>query len=417
MKEMIIASSALLLSIGMLSLGGGLQGTLLGVRSTLEGFSPSTTGMIMSGFFLGYLLGAIYVPRFVQRVGHIRVFGALASISSAAILLHPLIIHSAVWTLIRIVSGFCWAGIGVVTESWLNHNAINKTRGKLLSIYMMIQMIANGCGQLFLNTADPRGFPLFILVSVLISLALVPILLTVAPAPHFETPSVLSLKNLYKISPLGITGTFLVGIAHSALLGMGMVYASKAGFSIGQISLFMALIFLGGAAFQWPLGLLSDRYDRRQVITCVAFAASITAFVALILPSYLPMILLPLIFIVAGFSLPLYSLFIAHTNDHLNPDHMVAASSGLTLVLGLGTTIGPVAAGYFMEALGAGGFFTFLIIVHGLIGIFALYRMTRREAIPLEEQKDIVPFPIRSTPVVANLTQEIADTPKQTGVS
>ncbi len=413
MKKTIAASSSILLGIGLLSLGGGLQGSLLGIRSTMEGFSTVTTGIIISGFFIGYLTGAIWVPRFVNRVGHIRVFGAFASIASANILLHLILIHPVIWTAIRFVSGFCWAGIAVVAESWLNHNADNRTRGKILAIFMMVQMVANGCGQLFLNTGDPGGFILFALVSILISFSLVPVLLTATTAPDTTSPSILGLRSLYKISPLGVLGTFGVGVAHGTLIGMGMVYAHNKGFSVLQISLFMSMIFWGGAVFQWPIGMLSDRLDRRRVIIWTTFIAAGLSLLALFIPESASAVLFPFIFILGGVSLPLYSLCIAHTNDHIKREQMVAASSGLTLVVGVGTAIGPVTVGAVMEIVGPAGFFYFLVIVHVAIGAFALYRTTQRPAVPIEEQKHVIPFPLRSTPVVAGLAEESFTKPEK----
>lgn len=231
-------------------LGDGLQSTLLGVRASLEGFPTAVTGLIMSTFYLGFLGGAVYAPRFVERVGHIRVFGALASLASAAVLIHGIIVTPVAWSLLRLLSGFCLAGLYIVAESWLNDRATNRTRGQLLSIYMVVTYAGVAGGQLLLNAADPQGLQLFILTSVLISVALVPLLLSAGPAPKFSRQSPLSLRALYTISPLGVVGAFATGMASGALFGFGPVYAESSGLSVSQISFFMTAALLGCTVFQ-----------------------------------------------------------------------------------------------------------------------------------------------------------------------
>ncbi len=222
MRTTIVASWALFLGIAMIMLGNGLQGSLLGLRATVEGFATATTGFVMSAYYVGFLLGSSLTPKLVKRVGHIRVFTALASMASAAVLLHAVFTTPAAWTAMRIVTGFSYAGLYVVAESWLNDRATNETRGQLLSVYMVIMVGGMGSGQLLLNVADPAGFELFILVSVLVSAALVPIALTAFAAPDFAAPSHVGVKQLYEISPLGVFGAFGTGIAHGAAFGMGV---------------------------------------------------------------------------------------------------------------------------------------------------------------------------------------------------
>lgn len=257
---------ALLFGIALLMLGNGLQGSLLGLRASLEGFGTSVTGLVISAFYVGLLIGAALTPRLVLRVGHIRVFAALASVASAFILLHAVFLSAPVWFVIRLVTGFCFSGLYVVAESWLNQASTNETRGKLLSVYMIISYASMGFGQLLLNLSDPGGFPLFILISVLVSLALVPISLTRTPAPQLETPEPISLKKLYKLSPMGFFGSLGSGLAQGAFFGMGAVYGGLSGLSIAQISLLLSLPLLGLVISQFPIGALSDRLDRRMVL-------------------------------------------------------------------------------------------------------------------------------------------------------
>lgn len=405
MRTAIIASWALFLGIAMIMLGNGLQGSLLGLRATLEGFATATTGFVMSGYYVGFLLGSSLAPKLVKRVGHIRVFTALASLASAAVLLHAVFIAPVAWAAMRLITGFSYAGLYVVAESWLNDRATNETRGQLLSVYMVITLGGMASGQLLLNVADPAGFRLFILISVLVSAALVPIALTAYAAPNFQAPSHVSLRQLYEISPLGVLGSLGTGIAHGTLFGMGAVYARNAGLSVEQISYFMAIAIFGGVALQWPIGQLSDRLDRRRIITIVTFTAAVVSLAAIPVSAVSTMGLLVLMAFFGGMSLPLYSLCLAYTNDHLDPLQMVAASGSLVFVVGVGASLGPAAAALIMSVIGPNGFFWWLGAIHVAIGLFAIYRMTMRAATPVDEQGHCAPAPPRASPVSAYLTQ------------
>jgi MFS family permease len=395
---------ALFLGIALIMLGNGLQGSLLGIRGAQEGFSTGVIGLVMSGYFAGFLLGSFATPRMVTSVGHIRVFAALASMASTAVLLHVVFVDPWAWTLMRVVTGFCYAGLYVVAESWLNDRATNQTRGQLLSFYMIILLGSMGGGQLLLNLSDPRGFQLFILSSILISLALVPILLHASPAPAFETRSSVGLLQLYRLSPLGVVASFGTGLAHAALFGMAAVYAEKIGLSVTSISLFVGMIFLGGIIFQWPLGRLSDRFDRRQVLTVVTLLAALTGVFAALWGTASPLTLFLTMIFFGGMCMPQYSLCIAHTNDHLTPDQMVAAAGTLYVYVGVGASLGPLSVATLMEAVGAEGYWIFLAGVEAAIGLFALYRMTRRQAVPLDEQGLLVPIASTATSVAGTLS-------------
>jgi MFS family permease len=350
----------------------------------------------------------------VTRVGHIRVFAALASLASVAVLLHSVFVDPVSWTAMRLVTGFSYAGLYVVAESWLNDRATNETRGQLLSIYMVVMLCGAGSGQFLLNVADPMGFELFLLASVLVSLALIPILLTVSPAPEFDAPSPVGLRALYRISPLGVLGTLGTGMAQGGLIGMGAVYAKSSGLSIAEVSLFMAATLFGGMLFQWPIGRLSDRFDRRRVLTAVTILAALWAFMATavtgpLAPLFPAWSLFLLAGLFGGMNMPMYSLTIAHTNDFLEPKQMVAASGTLVLVGGIGAVLGPMTLAGAMSVMGPSGFFWGLGVVHAVIGAFALYRMTVRQARPLEDQGAYVPVPPPASPVAAALYPEAAE--------
>ncbi len=384
---------ALLLGMSLLMLGNGLQGSLLGLRAAIENFPTTVTGFVMSGYFIGLFLGSMLAPRFVGRVGHVRVFAALASLASASVLVHVIFLDPITWTAMRIVTGLSYAGLYIVAESWLNDRATNENRGQLLSIYMVVSLSSMAVGQLLLNLADPGGFVLFILVSVLVSIAVVPISLTAGGAPRFVTPRPVSPRELYTISPLGVLSSFGTGLAHGAFFGMGPVFAEKAGFSTAWVSYFMGLMLLGGVLCQWPVGRLSDRFDRRKIIAVTTFLAAAVAILAVPASHVSFWGFFVLVCLFGGLSLPLYSLSVAHTNDYLEPDQMVGASGTLVLIMGMGSILGPILTGFFMSGLGPNAFFLVLGGAHALIGVFALYRMTRRAPKPLAEQGPYVPVP------------------------
>lgn len=385
-------------------IGDGLQSTLLGVRASLEGFPTAVTGLIMSTFYVGFLGGAVYAPRVVERVGHIRVFGAMASLASAAVLIHGIVVTPLAWSLLRLLSGFCLAGLYVVAESWLNDRASNETRGQLLSVYMVVSYAGYAGGQLLLNTANPGGLELFILTSVLISVGLVPLLLSAGSAPTFSAQVTLGLGKLYRISPLGVMGALATGMASSALFGIGPVYAENSGLSLPEISFFMTAMLLGCTLLQWPIGHLSDLLDRRLVITVVTFLATAAAVAAVPVSALSTWMLLVLMAVFGGLAIPLYSLCIAHANDYLEPEQMVAASSALVLASGVGAVLGPITASLSMSLLGPDGFFWWLALIHAALGGFAAYRMTKRRAKPIEDQGHYAP----STPHGSRVALEAA---------
>lgn len=403
---------ALFLGLLLMTLAAGLQAVLLGVRAGMEGFSTVVTGLVMSGYFIGFFGGSLLAPKMIKRVGHVRVFAAVASLCSVAALVHALQVDPLSWTAMRLVTGFSFATLYIVAESWINDRATNQTRGQMLAIYMVVLMFGFGVGPFLVNLSDPLGYPLFIFSSILVSLALVPILLSQSPAPLFEQPAKISLAALYRASPLGVVGVVAIGLSNATLMSMAAVYGEEIGLSVAQISYFVAAIAFGGVIVQFPVGRLSDLFDRRLVITAVTFAAGFCALAGGLITrtalghgahpveAGVPMSedlvglvwLLVIIALTGGFSLSMYSLVVSHTNDHLDPSQMVAASATLYLANGVGLTIGPLVVGVLMESLGPEAFFLFLSAAHCGLGGFALYRMTRRAALPLDEQGEFVPI-------------------------
>ena len=299
------ASWAILLGIGCMMLANGLQGTLLGVRAGIEGFSTFSTGIMMSGYFIGLFIGSMVAPVLVNRVGHIRVFSALASLASISILFHGVYIDPWLWMAMRVITGISFAGFFVVTESWLNDRASNETRGKVLSVYMLIVTGGMGAGQFLLNLAQPSAIDLFILISVIISFGLIPILLTVKPAPNFSTSSKMSVLDLYRASPLAVIGNCLTGMAHGTIFGLGAIYASVVLVDIKLISWFMACFLIGSLVFQWPVGFISDRIGRRGIMAALSIISVVCCLLALVLPGNSLLFYLAIIGL-GGAAMPMY---------------------------------------------------------------------------------------------------------------
>jgi len=388
MLQVLGTSWALLLGIGLLMVGNGVQGTLLGVRGAIEGFSTFEMSLVMSAYFVGFLGGSRLAPELIRRVGHVRVFAALGSLISAVLVLYPAMPDWIAWTLLRVVVGFCFSGVYVTAESWLNNASTNETRGQALSLYMIVQMLGIIAAQGLMNFADPAGFMLFIIPSVLVSLAFAPILLSITPAPVFDTTKAMSLGQLFRLSPLGCVGMFLIGGVFSALFGMASVWGTLAGLSVFEISLFVSSIFAGGLVLQYPIGWVSDRMDRRRLIAMIAAVCMLAALVPLALDLGL-WGLLTVGFVVGGISNPLYALLLAHTGDFMQREDMAAASGGLLFINGLGAISGPLVVGWMMERAGPGGFFVLIAVLMGLIASYAVWRMTRRPAPAVE---DTAPF-------------------------
>lgn len=387
---------ALLLGMGLIMLGNGLQGSLLGVRASMEGFGLSATGLVMSGYFVGLIFGSAVVPKMVGRVGHVRVFGALASLASTAILVHVVFIEPWAWWAMRVVTGFAYAGIYVVAESWLNDASENETRGQLLSIYMLISLAGMAGGQFMLNIAAPSGYELFVLISVLISIAVIPILISVSQTPNYETTESVSIAQLFRVSPLGVVGMLVCSMSLGTIFGLGAVYGAGVGMSVQEISFFMGAIILGGALIQFPLGRLSDAIGRRRIIIGVCIAGAVVAFMTPQLSGH-GWHIYAVAAVLGALTTPLYSLCAAHTNDYLNPSQMVAASGTLVLISGVGAALGAPVSAFAMEYFGSSAFYFSIAASLGFIASYGLWRSTRRDAMAQEDQGDFVilaPTPI-----------------------
>lgn len=408
MFQVLASAWALLLGMGLLMIGNGMQGTLLGIRGGIEGFSTFEMSIVMSSYFVGFLGGSRMAPGMIRRVGHVRVFAALASMISAVMILYPTFPNILVWSLGRVLIGFCFSAVYVTAESWLNNSATNENRGQALSLYMIVQTLGIVLAQALLLTADPSGFVLFVIPSVLVSIAVTPILLSISPTPAFDTTKPMSLRALLDFSPLGCIGMFLLGGVFSAQFGMAAVYGAEAGLSVAQISMFVATFFVGAVILQYPIGWVSDRMDRRTLIVIVSLVGGAGSILGMLL-GHVFSILLVSAFVVGGMSNPLYSLLIAHTNDFLEHEDMAAASGGMVFINGLGAILGPVITGWLMgTALGPGGFYLFTAVLFFALAAYAAYRATQRAAKSADETGSYVPIYASATSVAVEYAQEYA---------
>lgn len=407
MLTVLANSWALLLGILLLLIGNGLQGTLLGVRGAIEGFDAATMAVVMSAYYLGFLAGSRYASELIRRVGHVRVFAALASLVSAAFILYGASPHPVSWVLMRLLVGFCFAGIYVVAESWLNQNATNETRGQALSLYMITQSAGIISAQAFLNVADPAGYDLFILISVLVSISFLPILLSQGRAPRFQTARRMPLTQLYRISPLGCIGTILLGGILSATFGMAAVFGTEKGLSVAEISIFVGAIYIGALVLQYPIGRISDHMDRRVLIIGLTAFGAVLTMAGMFTGQNIALLTL-VAFGIGGISNPLYSLLIAYTNDFLDHSDMTAASGGLLFLNGLGAITGPLVIGWLMTTYGADAFFVFIATLFALIALYGLWRSTRRAAPPVEATAPYAPVLPTASPVAVEVAQEVA---------
>jgi len=408
MLQVISSAWALLLGMGLLMVGNGMQSTLLGVRGQIENFGTFEMSVVISAYFIGFLGGSRMAPNLICRVGHVRVFAALASLISAVMILYPTLVNPWVWVLGRILIGFCFSAVFVTAESWLNDAASNENRGQALSIYMIVQTAGIVLAQGLMVTADPSGYVLFVIPSILVSIAITPILLSISPTPAFETTKAMSLRELMGFSPLGCVGMFLLGGVFSAQFGMASVYGSEAGLSVGEISTFVATIFIGGMITQYPIGWLSDRMDRRALIVLTAAVGAVGASIGVMSNGDFNLILLAA-FLMGSTSNPLYSLLLAYTNDFLDHEDMAAGSGGMIFLNGLGAVSGPLITGWMMGVFGPSGFYMLIGVLFSMLAIYAVYRATQRPAIPVDETGSFVAMSQSAmTPVAMEIAQEYA---------
>lgn len=388
----------LLLGILLIMLGNGMHFTLIGLRGDIEGFSAVELAVVTSCYYVGFLSGARFTPVLIRRVGHVRVFAALGSFMSAGLIAFPLLAEPWSWSPLRIMVGFCMSGIYVTAESWLNDASTNETRGKVLSAYMIAQTLGIIGAQGLLTLGDAATSVLFIGASILVSISFAPILLSATQAPSITVSRPMRLWDLLISSPLSTVGIFLLGGVYATQAGMGAVFGTQVGLSTTQIALFVASLFAGSVVLQYPIGWLSDRIDRRKVIFGAAALGAVSCLLGWLATGYFWLWVLAAFF-GGGVTTPLYSLFLAYTNDSLSTEDMPAASGGLVFTFGLGAIAGPPLTGSAMQWIGPTGFWPTLALTFTLIMLYALYHMTLREVVSVDDSEHYLGVVPTASPV------------------
>ncbi len=385
--------ASLLLGAGILILGNGLVGIVLPVRMSLEHVPTEFSGLVMSAYYGGLVCGCLWGQGVIARVGHIRAFAAFAAGVAATTLIFPLWFDPIAWAALRIIVGFLMAGLFFTIESWLNLRSSKKTRGQILSLYMVTNYLASMLGQLLVNVWSVKGLELFCLGAMLLCVSLVPVVLTRVAGPDIDRTSRLSIARLYRVSPLGVVASLGAGLISGAFYGMGAVFGAGIGMSIFAISVFMGITLLGGLSMQWPIGLLSDRYDRRTVLLWVLIVIATTCLLefALSRTAHATTWLLVLTGLFGGAAATIYPLAVAHAFDYVEREQMVAASAGMLLSWAIGATAGPLLASLLMSRGGDWSLLLYLAGVSGALAVFTRYRMGRRMALPPAEQAKFAP--------------------------
>lgn len=408
---MIVPLSSLLSGVALLLLGNGLLNTLLTLRGVNEGYSTSMLGLIMSGYFVGYLLGTWTTVPVIRRIGHIRSFALFAALAASMALLHVLLVDPWAWLGLRVLYGVGLIGLYMVIESWLNAVVSNEQRGQVFAVYMVVNLGALALAQQLLNLAHPTEFTLFALAAVLICWALIPITLTRRPQPTIPDTHKVHFRYLVQIAPLALVASGLSGLAMGGFWGLAPVYASLAGFDAAGVGLMMSCAIVGGALLQWPIGLLSDRADRRLVLLWVAVLAVLGSLAMLWVEAGIW--LLGLIFIWGGLAFAVYPLAVAQLLDQLHPDEILSGSSGLLMVNGVGAICGPLLAGAMLEHLGSRGMPLFFSIALGALALYIFLRRRRVCELVSESPAQFVPM-LRTSPTVLELMPDAPPVPHET---
>lgn len=392
---------SLLLAIFMLMAGSGFMATLIAVRLERGGSPALAVGAVGTSYFAGLVIGSIRAGRLVSRVGHIRAFAAFVSLFSASTLSYAIYQDPLFWATLRLVDGFCIAGVYICLESWLNERAESNARGTVLAGYMIALYTGQALGQYLLNIGDTRPSLPFLAASILISLSAIPVALTRIAAPPLDDIETLPIRSLYGVSPLGVVGATVTGLMLGAFYALGAVYARRIGMELAAVAVFMSTVIFGGVALQWPLGLLSDRFDRRRVIV-LAFAGALAAggAIALIDTPGWPLLAFAALF--GGLSFALYPLCVAHANDRLPAEQRVSASGSLVLVYSAGAAAGPLAAAGAMTVAGTPGLFLFIAACAGGALLFGFWRQAATLPVPAPDQGSYQILP-RTTPMSASL--------------
>ncbi len=394
----------LLIAAGILLGGNGLQGTLIALRGAQEGFMPSTIGFMGTAYFAGFVLGCISITRMMKAVGHVRAFSALAAMASAGTLLLALIIDPLFWALMRFLTGFCFAGLFTVMESWLNSGAQNHDRARVLALYRIIDIGSVTGAQFLIPVFGPEGFAIFAIMSIMITLSLVPVSLGDRSNPTAPEDVKLDLRRVWRISPLASIGCIAVGLTNSAFRSLSPVYAEQIGMSVTDIVTFVSIGIIGGAIIQYPLGHLSDMWDRRRILLITTCGAMVAALALVFLPGTSPLANFALVFVFGSFAMPLYSLSAAHANDRADKGEFVLVNAALMLFYSFGAIGGPIIASTFMQHYGPQSLFVFCACVYVVFIVIIIYRMQARGAVPAGKRGPFTAL-LRTSTIFARLAK------------
>lgn len=394
----------LLLAAGILLAGNGLQGTLIALRGASEGYSPTMIGLMGAAYFAGFLIGCWNVPRLLRAVGHIRTFASLAAIAACASLLLVLLLDPYAWIALRLISGLCFSGLFTAVESWLNSSVNNLDRGRVLSIYRIIDLSAVTAGQFLIPWLGIEGFSIFAVLAIMVTLSLVPVSLADRSQPKLPDTANFSLRLIWDLSPIACIGCLSIGLTNSAFRLVGPLYAQALGMSINSIAAFISAGIIGGAVLQYPLGALSDRYDRRIVLLIATAGAALAGLYLSSVAGQSTVLNYIGIFAFGAFALPLYSLSAAHANDHAGESDFVVVATGLTFFFSIGAMIGPIVSSSLIDHFGPRSLFAYTTFVHALLIVLILWRMRARAAVPSTERGRFVTL-LRTSPAIFRLAK------------
>lgn len=395
----------LLIAAGILLGGNGLQGTLIALRGAQEGFPPPVIGFMGTAYFGGFLLGCLAIGRIMKAVGHVRSFSALAAIASAGTLMLVLVIDPVMWSVIRFATGFCFAGLFTIMESWLNSGAPNEHRARVLALYRIVDIGSVTGAQFLIPIFGAGGFTIFAIMSIMITLSLVPVSLGDRSNPTAPDDVKLDLRRVFSISPLGCIGCVAVGVTNSAFRTLSPVYAEEIGMSVTDVVTFVSVGIIGGAIIQYPLGYLSDRWDRRMVLLLSTAGALVTAIALAFLTDAGALVNFTLVFVFGSFAMPLFSLSAAHANDRAGPGEFVLVNAALMLFYSFGAIGGPFFASVAMERFGPGALFGFIAVIYAIFVVIILYRMGARSSVPAERRGRFIAL-LRTSTIFARLTRQ-----------
>jgi len=383
----------LLIATVLLELGNGLLGVLVPIEGKLAGFSTVTIGGLGTLYYAGFVVGCMFLPRIIRRFGHIRSFSAFAAVGASAALVFALAVTPWTWLALRATAGLCLAGLLIVIESWLNNQATPQSRGHVFGLYMAATWFGIVAGQLLFSVPSEGAFQLFAVVSIAISLSLVPITLTTGAVPSIPQVTSINLAGLYRTAPIGLVGCLATGLANGAFWTFAPLFAqTQSGTSLG-VSIFMSAAVIGGAVSQWPIGRFSDRVDRRWIIAGVCFVSATAALLIILQPDDFAPLLIGLTVLFGASALTLYPLCVAHVNDRADPAAFIEVSSRLLMAFGLGAIIGPFLAGFLIAAGGIRNLFVFTAVIHVALAIYALSRIGLAEPVPEPERTAFAPSP------------------------